>query len=293
MKQKKMHGPAIIFLLLLCGCPLFSAPVTAKTRIACIGNSITYGYGAKWNEAYPYRLQQLLDTVDYTVQNDGVNSTTLLKNGDVPYYRKGKLPDVFAFQPDIITIKLGTNDTKPQNWDVHHQEFRRDFLWLIDTLSGMASRPKIWLVLPVPVFAHPTADSWGIRDSILNKIIPIIKEIAGERELPVIDANTPLQAFPQYFSVDGVHPNAAGLDTIAHTIYRALKPVTAVTSSLMTLHNGVSAGNQFKSGITITFPDFIIPPEKARYLDLAGRKMNLHALSPAHRNAIYRWHVTN
>jgi hypothetical protein len=42
------------------------------------------------------------------------------------------------------------------------------------------------------------------------------------RGLTLIDANTPLKKFPQYFSVDGVHPDAAGEDTIAHIVYRAL-----------------------------------------------------------------------
>ncbi|MBN1756873.1 MAG: hypothetical protein JW863_01060 [Chitinispirillaceae bacterium] len=291
MKTRFNNRHRAIRILLICSCTFFTVPSAAKTRIACIGNSITYGYGVNRNEAYPYRLQQLLDTADYTVQNDGVNAITLLKNGDNPYYRNGKLPDVFTLQPDIITIKLGTNDTKPQNWDAHNQEFKADYLWLIDTLSDMASQPQIWLVLPVPVFKHPTADSWGIRDSILQKIIPIIQEIAAERQLPLIDANTPLQAFPQFFSVDGVHPNAEGLDTIAHIIYRALKAATATTPPVAARYNTAAHNDRFASGIN--FPVFNLQSEKTRYLDLAGRKMNHRELPSAHWKTFYRWHISS
>jgi len=211
---------------------VLSAAITlsAQIKVACIGNSITYGYGLSSpnTQSYPAKLQNLLGVTKYTVQNDGVSATTLLKNGNNPYWKNGKLPDVFAFKPDIITIKLGTNDTKPQNWDTHNQEFERDYLALVDTLAAMDSKPEIFAVLPVPVFNNPTGASWGIRDSIIRKVIPIIRQVAAERNLTVIDANTPLLAFPQYFSVDGVHPNAAGEDTIAHVIYRSILSTSAI-----------------------------------------------------------------
>jgi hypothetical protein len=148
----------------------------------------------------------------------------MTKKGDTPYWTKGKLSQVFSFQPDIITIKLGTNDTKPKNWDSlgYGTQFKKDYLAMIDTLAAMASHPKIILVIPVPIFPNATGAAWGIRDSALQKEIPIIQDIAAERGLPLIDANTPLKNFPEFFSADGVHPSAAGEDTIAHIMYRAL-----------------------------------------------------------------------
>jgi lysophospholipase L1-like esterase len=220
-----MKNNAGIFLFLF-----VTIAVAVPTKIACIGNSITYGYGLSSpnTQSYPARLQALLGTTNYTVQNDGVNSTTMLKNGDDSYWKNGKLADVFAFQPKIITIKLGTNDSKPQNWGLHYQEFKGDYLAMVDTLAAMASKPKIYVLLPVPVFNNPTAASWGIRDSIIKLEIPIIKQVAQERGLTVIDCRTPLLNFPQYFSVDGVHPSAAGEDTLAQVIYRGLIATSAV-----------------------------------------------------------------
>jgi lysophospholipase L1-like esterase len=212
-------------LILSLSCVLFFAGGSiAQIKVACIGNSITAGTAVGANNSYPAFLQTLLGT-GYTVHNDGVSGTTLLKNGDSPYWKNGMLKDVFSFLPNIITIKLGTNDTKPQNWNSYYQYFKRDYGAMIDTLNLIATHPKIWLILPVPVIST----NYGIRDSALQKILIIIKQIASERGLPVIDANTPLKMFPQYFP-DGVHPSAAGEDTIAHIIYRALTstPVTVV-----------------------------------------------------------------
>lgn len=211
---------------------IFSIECPALTKIACVGNSITYGYGLNdpSSQSYPGKLQKLLGTSNYNVQNYGVSATTLSKNGDNPYWRNGKLPQVFAFQPDIITIKLGTNDTKPQNWENlgSGSQFKTDYLAMVDTLATMPSHPKIYLILPVPVFPNPTAVSWGIRDSVIQKEIPIIKEVAVARSLTVIDANTPLKNFPQFFKVDGVHPDSSGEDTLAHIVFRGLTSANEV-----------------------------------------------------------------
>jgi acyl-CoA thioesterase I len=286
----KVGAIRISILIVLTGC-ISVTQAAAKIKIACVGNSITRGFGANANQAYPYLLQQLFGTAKYTVENDGVDATTLLKNGDNPYWRNGRLPQVFTFQPDIITIKLGTNDTKPQNWDAHKQEFKGDYLAMIDTLSRMASKPKIWLVLPVPVFSNPTATSWGIRDSVIKKIIPIIKEIGTERNLPVIDANTPLLSFPQFFSVDGVHPNATGLDTIAHVIYRALLAATAASpenadfKGVPLRHQEIWAGNGFPG-------TFALSPS-TRLFDLSGRRLGVDSRSQRTGMPVYKWYILN
>jgi acyl-CoA thioesterase I len=197
-----------------------AAGAAGKIKVACVGNSITAG-----SSNYPTYLQTLLGS-GYQVENEGVGGTTMLKKGDMPYWTQGRLKQALAFNPNIVTIKLGTNDTKSQNWDAHGSEFKKDYCSMIDTFTSLSTKPKVFLVLPVPVYK---TNSYGIRDSILKKIIVIIKEIGTERNLPVIDANTPLLGFSQYFS-DGVHPNGTGSDSIAHIIYRALTATTEIVS---------------------------------------------------------------
>lgn len=191
------------------------AQTARPIKWACIGNSITSGFNG--STGYPPQLASKLGPA-FQVENDGVSGTTLLKKGDNSYWKNGKLPSVFAFKPDIITIKLGTNDSKPQNW-TYKAEFAKDLQSLIDTLGLISPKPQIWLVLPVPVFTN----TYGINGTVVeNEEIPIIKQVAEANGLNVIDAHTPLLKKGALFS-DGVHPNAEGSDSIATAFFRAFK----------------------------------------------------------------------
>ena len=86
-------------------------------RIACVGDSITEGSGLgnPAVESYPARLQRLLGT-HYLVRNFGVSGRTLLKKGDYPYWKESAYRLSRDFAPDIVLIKLGSNDAKSFNW---------------------------------------------------------------------------------------------------------------------------------------------------------------------------------
>lgn|GEM_PF-2651663 len=202
-------------------------PITtfAQVKIVCVGNSITAG-------AYPQKLQSLLGT-GFTVYGKGVSSTTMLKNGDYPYWKTAEFQDIFRIKPNIITIKLGTNDSKASNWERHHASFQVDYNAMIDTFLTIIPKPQIWVVLNTPSFTN----GFGINaDTINNSIVPIEKLIAAQRNLPVIDCNTPLRGHSEYF-YDGVHPNEAGFDSIAQIFYRNLlgKPIVKLSDTLLTV----------------------------------------------------------
>lgn len=219
-----MRFPALPSHAFLVGCaalalsarPAKAGPSGKPLKWACIGNSITQGDSPA--AAYPAKLGKLLGP-GFAVENDGVSGTTLLKAGDFSYWTKGKLANVFALKPDIITIKLGTNDSKPINWDAHKGEFERDYLALLDTLAAMPQKPRIFLCLPVSAFSDGSGSA-GIRGSVIkSEIIPLIRKIGNDRRLPVIDLYTPMASHANLFP-DGVHPTAAGQDSIAALICR-------------------------------------------------------------------------
>lgn len=202
-----------------------NAQKAVPIRWACIGNSITQGVGA--SRPYPGTLQQFLGPA-FDVQNFGVSARTLLRKGDYSYWTQGKLSEVFNFKPNMVTIKLGTNDSKPVNWDAHKGEFEKNLSEFVDTLTSMPSKPVIWLVLPTPSFTDGT-NSGDIRGTVIkNEIIPIIKKVATAKNLKVIDVNTPLLNHPELFP-DKVHPSDEGQDSIAAIFYRSfLANVTRV-----------------------------------------------------------------
>lgn len=188
-------------------------------RVACVGNSITEGFGLEHpeTESYPAVLQRLLGE-GYEVRNFGLTAHTLMQKGDLPYMKKQPFKDAQAFLPDIVTIKLGTNDSKPWNWQ-YRENFKMDLNTMIDTFSAPSSHPIIYLCLPIPSERR----EWGINDStIVEGIIPRILEVAHERSLPVVDLHTlMLPHYPQDY-IDGVHPDKYGAAVIAGGIYQAL-----------------------------------------------------------------------
>lgn len=109
-----------IFLSLLCLLPLKSAgrkrSARVPVRVACVGNSITFGAGIPNREAnaYPAQLQAYLGD-GYEVRNFGVSATTASPRGDHPYTATEAYRASLDFAPDIVLLKMGTNDTKPQN----------------------------------------------------------------------------------------------------------------------------------------------------------------------------------
>jgi len=188
------------------------------TKIACVGDSITEGYGlaCQSKTSYPVVLDSLLGP-GYSVLNLGRSATTLRKKGDFPYWTCKEFYDVFAYQPDIIIVQLGTNDTKTQNWD--STSFANDYQALIDTFKTIPTNPKIYVCLPVPVFKS----KWTINDSTLTKWeIPIIKKLAEKNNLPVMDLHGQMSGDEKYF-FDGIHPNEEGAKIMAEVIARDLK----------------------------------------------------------------------
>ena len=186
-------------------------------RVACIGDSITAGAGVmdRRLEAYPSQLDNMLGD-DHEVRNFGVSGATMLNKGDRPYQEQKACRSALDFNPDVVVIMLGTNDTKPQNWR-HKDEFAADARGLIDRFAALPSKPRIFLAHPVPV-ARP---NFGINDAGVKEEQPIIDSVAAEAGATVIDLYGPLADRPEFFP-DGVHPNAAGASIIAKGVFRAL-----------------------------------------------------------------------
>lgn len=199
---------------------LFSnaADDAAPVRVACVGDSITYGAGVAGREAncYPVVLGKLLGA-KYETKNFGVSGATLLKQGDMPYWKQPAFKQAADYAPDIVVLKLGTNDSKPQNWK-HKEDFAADLAAIVDHFAALPSKPKIFLCLPVPVYKT----QWGINEEIVaGEIIPIIKKVAAEKKVEVIDLHAALSGKPELFP-DNVHPNVGGARLIAEAVQKAL-----------------------------------------------------------------------
>ncbi len=198
----------------------FRAPQADAIRVACIGNSITDGFGIMNSDAkgYPALLQNKLGD-GYEVKNFGVSSRTMMNKGDIPYMKELAWQDAQAFNPDIVIIKLGTNDSKAHNWQLGAEEYRQSYQAMIDTLKSLPARPKIYLCSPIPAFKS----TWTISDSIIvHGEIPVIQKLVKKNKCQYIDLHA-LYTYKDQMLRDGIHPDAKGAARMAEIIYEALK----------------------------------------------------------------------
>jgi len=188
-------------------------------KIACVGNSITYGSGVfnREKNAFPVQLQDLLGN-GYQVENFGVSGRTLLKKGDKPYWETDAYQQALDYKADIVFIKLGTNDSKSQN-RIHLNDLEADYTDLINSFKRKNKDARIILLLPVPAFTTDTTRIWD--QPIKNKIIPATQKVAYKTNSEVLDLYH-LFLGREGLLPDKVHPSSLGATVIAKRLYEAV-----------------------------------------------------------------------
>jgi lysophospholipase L1-like esterase len=198
------------------GGPIDVASHKKPIIVACVGDSITAGVGTEKGRSYPAQLQAMLGA-DWKVNNFGNSGSTLLNHGDKPYQKQGSFKQALASNPDVVVIKLGTNDTKPQNWKFK-DEFITDYMNLIGQFTALPSKPRIFICRPAPV---PGKGNFGINEAGVQEEIPLLDKIAAEEKATVIDIHASLADHPEFLP-DRVHPNTKGATLMAKAVFKSL-----------------------------------------------------------------------
>ncbi len=196
--------------------PVDTGKFKATIRVACVGDSITQGVGASRGNAYPVQLGRMLGE-KWVVENFGVSGSTLLNHGDKPYQKQAAFKKALGARPDIVIIKLGSNDTKPQNWKFK-DEFVADYKDLIKQFAALPSKPRIFICRPAFV---PGNGNFGINEAAVLEQIPMLDQLATDLKLDVIDIHAALKEHPEMLP-DRVHPNTAGATVMAKTVFQTL-----------------------------------------------------------------------
>lgn len=213
----------LLFLLLLVTLAATARPRrrVEPVRVACIGNSVTYGTGLDNPEqdSYPSVLQRLLGP-SFTVGRFGKPGATLLNKGFRPYMRQQEFHDALAFRPDIAVIHLGLNDTDPRAWPAYRDDFVRDYLSLIDSVRRAAPQCRIIVARMTPLSHRHHRFESGTRDwhREIQRSIETVATVSGAE---LIDFYAPLHRHPDWFP-DAIHPTREGYALLAHIVEQAI-----------------------------------------------------------------------
>jgi len=206
-----------------------AAQAPMPTHVACVGDSITAGFGASSaSAAYPSVLQRLFGT-SVQVMNFGHSGATMMSVADLPYQNQVEYANATTFVSGAgatalvaVILMLGTNDSKSYNWMVgagtRAQQFVTDCTAMVDHFAALPTRPVVYLALPPRAFAN----GYGISGAIIHdQMLPLLQQVAAAKGLPVIDVDTPTASQSALFP-DGVHPNDTGYALIAQVMYDGL-----------------------------------------------------------------------
>jgi len=197
--------------------PVKVADYKGAIKVACVGDSITQGAGADAGQSWPDQLGRLLGD-KWVVKNFGISGTTLMNSGDSPYQKQNAFNEAKAFNPDVVVIALGTNDTKPQNWVNFKKDFEADYKNLIQQFMDLPGKRRFFICRP-PYIAKD--GGWAISDINSIEEIPVIDKIAKDLKIGVIDLHAALKGKDELIP-DNVHPNNDGAKLVALTVFKAL-----------------------------------------------------------------------
>ena len=208
--------------------PAKEKPHSDAPIIVALGDSITFGAGVKKtrkSDSWEAKLEKLFGG-SYQVLNYGISGATLQDEGNKPYWNmpekqlQGYPQAALAWNPEIVILMLGTNDSKPYNWNRERYQAQLD--QRVKELKASGKR----LILMCPPFACPADGSEEVafdikNETIRDEIVPIVKACAQENQVECIDLYALTQGHGEYFA-DGVHPNSFGNRVIAAEIHRYL-----------------------------------------------------------------------
>lgn len=192
-----------------------------QIRVACVGDSITYGCMVRNRRKnnYPAVLSRLLGK-NYCVNNYAYTNRTAIKSGDYPLVKEKVYKQSLDFKPNIVLILLGSNDSKENNWN--EDQFIADYGEMLDRYLSIESSPKVYLLIPPPVFEVRGKVLYRLRKSVIeNEIIPAVKRIAESNGIDCIDLYKVFEGKKELFS-DGIHPNAKGSRLLAQSVFEIL-----------------------------------------------------------------------
>lgn len=194
---------------------------TGSKKVVVVGDSITFGQGvlgSRETDTYPAILAELLGD-EYQTLNFGLCNRTLLSSGNMPYANEDFATESLVEDAEIVIIMLGTNDSKPDNWNA--EQYEKEYIEFVKKYQSLSSSPEVYIMLPPRVFKEQE-DTGDCNNTVLTgEVIPAIQRVAEATGGNLIDLYSVTEDHADWYS-DGLHPTAEGNKAIAQAIYEAI-----------------------------------------------------------------------
>lgn len=193
----------VVLVLLACAEKYPPQPtITQGSTVLILGDSLSFGTGAKPEEAYPTLLEK---TTGWHIVNAGIP-------GDTTSGGLQRLPDLLeTHQPKLLLIELGGNDLLRQV-SVKQVE---------ENLKSIIAQAKA-LGVPVALVAIPEISPFMAAVGNLSDH-PLYAGVAEEMQVPLVTDVFSDVLSKRDLKSDQIHPNAEGYAVVASGMRKALK----------------------------------------------------------------------
>lgn len=172
------------------------------------GNSLTAGYGVEPEKAFPYLIQQRLDSLGlpYNVVNAGLSGETSASGVN-------RIEWVLREEPAVMILELGGNDGLR---GIDPNETRKNLEKIINLAQG--KYPDLTVII-AGMEAPP-----NMGQDYISSFRAVFKELADEKDLPLIPFLLQGVGGEQELNLpDGIHPNEQGHKIVANNVWAVLK----------------------------------------------------------------------
>ena len=200
-----------------------------KKKVIFFGDSITQaGVGPKGYITVMQGMLQQQNITNYELAGAGIGGNKIY---DL-YLRMDS--DVIAKSPDIVVVFVGVNDVWHKSMygtGTDADKFEKFYRALIHKLQGNHAS----VIICTPAAIGEKTDFSNVQDGDLNKYCNIIRHIAADEHVPLIDlrkflldynmANNPNNVDRGILTIDGVHLNDKGNQLVAEQMWNVIKDV--------------------------------------------------------------------
>ena len=214
----------ILFIMFLSGCsnpnnenksstPAKQTLPESSFKILILGDSLTEGFGITEQEAYPYLLENLLNSElssqtgkTYQVINGGISGAT--SSGGV-----SRIDWFIKANPDFLMLALGGNDGLR---GIPVEEIKKNLSTILKTAEEQ-NIPTLLAGMKIP-------PNYSL--SYTQKFSKIFPELSKEHQVPLIPfLLSGVGGVPEMNLPDRIHPNPEGHQVISKTVYSVLVDV--------------------------------------------------------------------